>query len=239
MEVDIRQQRRCTSTLRRTSLHEGSLALFQHARVQPFLDETHHAPVRYPILEEPDQPLMRQPIEEAAHVQVQHPIHTSLMESAPDGIQRFVLVPLWPEAIREAEEVGLVDLMEYLHRRSLDKLVFKRRDAERSLPPIRLRNVHPTHRLRPVCSALQPMGEVLEICLKNLAVVPPRLPVYTSRSVPLQLQVDEPQCVDPVDVMHQSCEPCILVRFCRLSYLFQLTWRADPTQNPGRVEEDS
>ena len=67
MEVDIRQQRRCTSALRRTCLRERSHSLFQHARVQPFLDEPHDAPVRYPVLEEPDQPLMRQPIEKAAH----------------------------------------------------------------------------------------------------------------------------------------------------------------------------
>ena len=48
MEVDIRQQRRCTSALWRARIHERSLTLFQHARVQPFLDEPHDAPVRYP-----------------------------------------------------------------------------------------------------------------------------------------------------------------------------------------------
>jgi len=107
MEVDIRQQRRCTSALRRTRFHLRSLALFQYACVQPFLDETHHAPVRYPMLEKPDQPLVRQTVEKAAHVQVQHPVHTTLMESAPQRIQRFMLAALGPEAIREAEEVGL------------------------------------------------------------------------------------------------------------------------------------
>jgi hypothetical protein len=85
----------------------------------------------------------------------------------------------------------------------LDKLVLQRRDSERSLPPIRLREVHPTHRLRPVRSALQSMGEVLEILLKSLAVVPPRLPVHTRRSLPLQLQVGKSQRVDPVDVVQQ------------------------------------
>ena len=226
MKVDIRQQRRCTSALRRTRLHKRSRSLFQHACVQPFLDESHDAPVRYPMLEKPDQPLVRQPIKEAAHVQVQHPVHTSLVESAEQGVQRFVLVALRPEPIREAEKVGFVNRVEHFHRRSLHKLVFERRDAERSLPPIRLRNVDPTHRLRPVRSALQPMGEVLEILLKVLAVVLPRLSVYTGRSVPLQLEVSKPQSVDAVDVMQQSGELCILVQCCRLSYLFQLTGRA-------------
>jgi len=38
------------------------------------LDEPHDAAGRYPMLEKPDQPLVRQPIKEAAHVQVQHPV---------------------------------------------------------------------------------------------------------------------------------------------------------------------
>src|SRR5439155_6868819 len=63
MEVDIRQQRRCASALRRARFHKRSLALFQLPRVQPFLDEPHDAPIRYPMLEKPDQPCMRQPIE--------------------------------------------------------------------------------------------------------------------------------------------------------------------------------
>jgi hypothetical protein len=92
MEVEVRQQRRCSATLRRSRLRERSLALFQHACVQPFLDEPHDAPVRYPVLEEPDQPFVRQHIEKAAHVQVQHPVHTSLLESAPQGVQRFMLM---------------------------------------------------------------------------------------------------------------------------------------------------
>src|SRR5208283_2426300 len=212
VKVDVRQQWRCTSALRRACLHKRSRSLFQHARVQPFLDETHDAPIRYPMLEKPDQPLVRQPIEKAAHVQIQHPVHTSLMESTEQGVQRSMLVASWPEPIREAEEVGFVNRVEHFHRRSLNKLVFECRDAERSLPPVRLGNVHPTHRLRPVRSALQSMGEALEILLKGLAVVPPRLPVYASRRMPLQLEVGKPQSVDPVDVMQQSGELCILVQ---------------------------
>jgi len=235
MKVDVRQQRRCTSALRRARLHERSHSLFQHARVQPFLDESHDAPVRYPMLEKPDQPCVRQPVEKAAHIQIQHPVHTSLMKSAEQGVQRFMLVASWPEPIREAEEVGFVDGVEHFHRRSLNKLVFERRDAERSLPPVRLGNVHPTHRLRPVRSALQSMGEALEILLKGLAVMPPRLTVYTSRRMPLQLEVGKPQSVDPVDVMQQSGELHILVQCCRLSYQRQLTGRVHPALSPERV----
>jgi hypothetical protein len=54
------------------------------------------------------------------------------MESAPQSIQRFMLAAPGPEPIREAEEVGLVDVVEYFHRRTLNELVFERRNAERS-----------------------------------------------------------------------------------------------------------
>src|SRR5258708_24747553 len=110
------------------------------------------------------------------------------MELTDKGVKRFMLVGSWPEPIREGEEIGFVNGVEHFHRRSLNDLVFERRNAERSLPPVRLGNVHPTHRLRPVRSALQSMGEALEILLKGLAVVPPRLPIYTACRVPLQLE---------------------------------------------------
>jgi hypothetical protein len=46
--------------------------------------------------------------------------------------------------------------------------------------------------------------------------------------VPLHLEVGEPQSVDVVDVMHQSSELHILIQFCLLSYLIQLTRRVYP-----------
>src|ERR1700730_13505895 len=49
-----------------------------------------------------------------------------------------------------------------------------------SLPPVGLGDKHFTRRLRSVRSSLQPIGEILEIVLEGLAVVPPRL--ATSRS---------------------------------------------------------
>ena len=81
---------------------------------------TRRSPI--PVLEEPDQPLVRQPIEEAAHVQIQHPVHMSLIESTPQRIQRLMLAAFWPEPVREAEEVRLVDVVEHLQTRSLDEL---------------------------------------------------------------------------------------------------------------------
>ncbi len=58
-----------------------------------------------------------------------------------------------PANMLEAEKVGFVNRVEHFHRRSLHKLVFERRDAERSLPPIRLRNVDSTRFTKPTFSA--------------------------------------------------------------------------------------
>jgi hypothetical protein len=56
VEINVGEQRRCATALRRPFFHPHSLPILQHARVQPFLDEPHHAPVRNPVLEELNQP---------------------------------------------------------------------------------------------------------------------------------------------------------------------------------------
>ena len=86
-----------------------------------------------------------------------------------------------PEPVREAEKVRLVDGVEHLDGGALNDLVLQRGNAERSLPPVRLRDVHPTNRLRSVRSALQPFGQVVEVFLQRLAVVPPRLAIHARR----------------------------------------------------------
>jgi hypothetical protein len=59
MKVDIRQQRRCTAALGSPFLHAYSFPILQHARVQPFLDEPHDAPVRDAMFDELYKPFVR------------------------------------------------------------------------------------------------------------------------------------------------------------------------------------
>jgi len=63
MEVNVSQQRRSTTTLRRPFLHTYSLPILQHARVEPFLDQPHNAPICDPVLDELDQPFVGEMIE--------------------------------------------------------------------------------------------------------------------------------------------------------------------------------
>src|SRR5664279_6035696 len=54
------------------------------------------------------------------------------------------------ETVGEAGEVPLVDGVEHLDDGPLGDLVLQRGDAERPLPPVRLRDVRPTRWARPV-----------------------------------------------------------------------------------------
>ena len=46
VQVDIGQERTDTSALNRSHLTDDTVPLLQHTSVQPFLDETHDAPIR-------------------------------------------------------------------------------------------------------------------------------------------------------------------------------------------------
>ena len=127
------------------------------------------------------------PSKKPLDVQIEHPVHFSRQQSRVERIQRLMLAAPWPEPIREAEKIRFVDGVQHLDRRTLDDLVFQRRDPERSLPPVGLRDIHPTHRLCSVRSTLQPCGKVLEIPFQFLPVVPPRLPVHARRGFLLQV----------------------------------------------------
>src|SRR5712692_11210716 len=102
-------------------------------------------------------------IQKGFDVQIEHPVHFLRQQSRVQRIQRLMLAAPRPEPVRKAEKIGFVDSIQHLDRRTLDNLVFQRRHSERSLPPVGLRDKHPTHRLRSIRSSLQPFREVLEI----------------------------------------------------------------------------
>ena len=67
MQIKVGQQRRSTAALRRPPFHSYPFPILQHAGVQPFLDEPHHAPVRNPMLNELHQPFVRYRVEAHHH----------------------------------------------------------------------------------------------------------------------------------------------------------------------------
>jgi len=135
MEIDIRQQRRCTAALRRSFLHAYSFPILQHACVQPFLDEPQDTPVRDATLDELYKPFVRNRIEEprvypdrapsspsSSTVRCKaHPAHCAGFAS--DGTRTKI------------QESRFVDSIHHLDRRTLNDLVLQRSDSERSQPP--------------------------------------------------------------------------------------------------------
>src|SRR5688572_5803223 len=77
VQVDIGQQRRDAAALNCTYLTHYPLTVLQHARIEPFLDQPNHAPVRYPILDKLHQPFMPQRVEEALKIGIQYPVSSS------------------------------------------------------------------------------------------------------------------------------------------------------------------
>src|SRR5215469_550958 len=235
VEINVREQRRNATTLRGSLFHPHSLPILQHARVQPFLDEPHHAPVRNPVLEELHQPAVVDGIKEPTDVQVEHPVHLSRQQSDIERIQRVVLAASGPEPVREPEEVGFVDGVKHLDRGALDDLVFQRRHPERPLLPFGLGDVHPAHRLGPVRSPLKPLREIVEVFLQLLAVVAPRLAVHSCRSFSLKREIRRAQGGQIVDVVQERSELHPPISGCRQTCPLQRTGRAFPALGPGRV----
>ncbi len=139
-----------------------------------------------------------------------------------------------PTSVGEAEEVRLVDGVHHLDDRSLDDLVLQRRDTERPLPPIRLRDVHPSRWLSAVHSSVQPRVKIPKMGLHILAVPRPRHAINSRCGLGVDPLVRSPEPVDG-DVVQERGELRILVAFSDLTYPRQRTVHASPALCPVRV----
>ncbi len=139
-----------------------------------------------------------------------------------------------PKSVREPNEVRLVNGVQDRDDGALDQLVLQRGNPERSLPPIRLRDVRPPDGLRPIRSPREAGHEVLEICFQRLPVVPPRLAVHTWGRVSLEREIGVPQSLDSRHVVQKRGEPLLPVPSCCLTYSLERAGRAGPALRPGR-----
>ena len=135
MEIEVRQQRADTATLNRSYLRVDSLALFQHAGLEPFLDQTHDAPVCHAVLDKLHQPSVIQSVIEPPDVGIEHPIHLSRSDPNRQRVQRLVWTTSRSKSVRETQEVLLVNRVQHLDRGTLDDLIFQRRNPEWAKPP--------------------------------------------------------------------------------------------------------
>ncbi len=126
---------------------------------------------------------MTQRVEESSNVCVEHIVHFSGLDSHRQRVQRHVGAAAGAEAVREAQEVGLVDGVEHSHRRPLDDLIFQDRHADGTWFAICFGDVSPLDRLGPICSSYQTLGQVAKIALQFLSIRLPGLAVHACRGI--------------------------------------------------------
>jgi hypothetical protein len=209
VEIDIRQQRANTPALNRSYLTLHPFALFQHAGLEPFLNQAHDAPIGYAVLDKLHQPPLIESVIKLPDVGIEHPAHLPRTDPYRQRVQGLMWTTTGPEPIRESQEVLFVDRVQHLDGGTLDDFIFQSGNAER--PKLtrfsHLRDVNPAYRSCSVCSSLESMGEILEVRLKVLTVVLPRLSVYACCRVLLNRKERCPQSLYVVDVVEERSEP--------------------------------
>ena len=91
VEVDVRKQRRYHRSLRSSLLAFNPHSIFEHAHLQPFLDQADDPPVADAMLYEADQPFVADRIEELRDVGVEDPLHVACLDPERERVQRIVL----------------------------------------------------------------------------------------------------------------------------------------------------
>jgi len=98
----------------------------------------------------------------------------------------LVLAAPWPETIREAPKIFLVNLIEDGDHGLLNNLVLQRRDPERPLPAVRFRNVHSSRWLRSVSAAVDSTVQIGQPTFQPSLIILPSDAVHSRRGLTLQ-----------------------------------------------------
>src|SRR4051794_14525139 len=114
-----------------------------------------------------------------------------------------------PEPVRKALEVGLVNLVKDRHHSLLNNLVLQRCNAQRALPPVRLRYIDSSRRLCPVRSTVHPAVKSAEAISQPGFVLLPCHAVHSGRSLSLQREETVPKQIER-HMVEQSGEPFLL-----------------------------
>src|SRR5690606_36678754 len=134
----------------------------------------------------------------------------------------------------EPQEIFLVNLVQDHCRRLLDDLVLEVCNGKWSLASVRLWYVRPPRRLRPICSSLNPIVQVLDLSIKICLVGSPRLPIDTGGCV-------TPEGVEccphhlRIYVVEERGELLLLSLPCGLPYAVQRRRHTFPVLCPARA----
>ena len=181
--------------------------VFHHSRSEPLPQQLEHPSVRDAPRHELHQLLVIDAAEVVPDVGVEHVVRTRGPE-LPHRLQSARRAPPGPEAVRARKKVRLEDRLQHQLRRHLHHSVPDRRDAQRPLLPIRLRDVPAQDRSRPVRACAQLRADLLQEALDSVALdlrerlgIDPRSALVPSHPLPRL-----PQDVTPVDAVIQRVE---------------------------------
>src|SRR5580658_2417360 len=160
MQVHVGQQRRYDRSLRCPYLTLRPVTVFRYSGCQPLTDQPQYAVVGHSMLKELHGPFVTHVIEEATYVRIQYPVHRLPFDAHIERVQRPMRAASRSKPVRKAAKVHLVYLVEDGYHCLLDDLVFQRRNAQWTLPPIGFRYIHSSRWLRPVRSPVHPAVEV-------------------------------------------------------------------------------
>jgi site-specific DNA recombinase len=146
--------RRDHSPLRRSPLGLHDHSVLHHPSFEPASDQLQHLPVRDPLPYRFHQQLMVDAVEVLLDVGIHHPVMPGVARF-PDRLQRILSASPRTESITALLEIRLEDRLDHELYRRLHHPVSYRRYPQRPLLPIRLRDVLPSHRWRPVFPSLQ------------------------------------------------------------------------------------
>jgi site-specific DNA recombinase len=129
-------------------------SVFKNSRPQPFLDQAEDALVADAMFKEADEPFLAHAVEELRNIGIDNEVHFRAVDGRRQSVECVMRSPSWPEAVAEAEEVFLVNGVQYADPGALDDLVLQRRDRQRTSTSVRFGYVDPPARRRPVRSAV-------------------------------------------------------------------------------------
>jgi site-specific DNA recombinase len=149
------RERRDHPALRRAREHRALAPVLHHPCLEPLPQQLEHLPVRDASLHEKHQLVVVDAPEVVADIGVEDVVASASTELA-EGLQRLHRTAPGSEAVRGRTEVRLEDRLQNQFRRHLRHPVPNRRDAQRPLLSIGLRDIPAQHRCRPVraCSQL-------------------------------------------------------------------------------------
>src|SRR5690349_8498040 len=93
------------------------------------------------MLDELHRPFVAHIVEEPANVGIEHPVHPLPKDAHIERVQRLMRAATSTKSIREALEIDLIDLVENRRHGLLNKFVLQSRNAQRTLPPVSVRNI--------------------------------------------------------------------------------------------------